>query len=64
MRKILSKLRKYYDYDDIVCKGNRYVRNLLNLSIDENYYKPIRANKSFNNSYIEYGRRQEKYFVN
>ena len=57
MIKILSTLKKYYDYEDIVCKGNRDVRNLLNLSIDEFYYKTIRANKSFNNSYIEYERR-------
>ena len=35
-------------------KEKRYVRNLLNLSIDEDYYKPIKSNDAFNSNYIEY----------
>ena len=40
--------------DDIKYKGIRDVRNLFDLSIDEDYYKPIRTNDAFNNNYIEY----------
>ena len=41
----LSKLKKYYDYDDIEYRGIRDVKDFLDLSIDEDCYKPIRANK-------------------
>ena len=54
LEKNLSKLKKFYDYDDIEYKGKRDVRNLLNLSIDEDYYKPIKSNDAFNSNYIEY----------
>ena len=47
-------VKKYHDYDDIEFKGIRDVKNLLPLSIDEDYYKPIRTNSSFNDNYIEY----------
>ena len=40
--------------DDIKYKGIRDVRNLFDLSIDKDYYKPIRTNDAFNNNYIEY----------
>ena len=51
-----SKLKKYYDYDDIEYKGIREVQNLFNQSIDEDYYKPIRTTSVFDNknNYIEY----------
>ena len=48
------KLKKYYNYNDIKYKGIRDVRNLFDLSIDENYYKSIRTNSAFNGNYIEY----------
>ena len=44
----LFRLEKYYDYDDIECKGIRDVRNLFNQPIDEDYYKLIRINSVFN----------------
>ena len=44
MKKNLLELKKYYDYDDIKYKEIRDVRNLFNLSIDEDYYKPIITN--------------------
>ena len=50
----LSKQKKYYDYDDIEYKGIRGVRNLFNLTIDEDYYRPIRSNSAFNGNYFEY----------
>ena len=46
----LSKLKKYYDYDDIEYKGVREVGNLLNQSIDEDYYKSIKTTSVFDNT--------------
>ena len=48
-----SKLKKFYDCDDIKFKGIREVRNLFDLSIDEDYYKLIITNDAFNSNYIE-----------
>ena len=53
-------MKKYYDFDDIECKGIRDVRNLINLSIDEDYYKPIKTNDVFNSNYIEYESKADK----
>ena len=52
----LSKLKKYYDYDDAEYKGIRDIGNLFNQSIDEDYYKPIKTTNGFDNknNYIEY----------
>ena len=50
----LSKTKKYYDYDDTEYKGIRDVKDLFDLSIDEDYYKPIITNGAFNNNYIQY----------
>ena len=47
-------MKKYYDYDDVKCRGIRDVNNLFDLSIDESYYKPIKTNDAFNSNYIEY----------
>ena len=44
LEKNIFKLKKYYDYDDIEYKGTRNVRNLFDLSIDKDYYKPIITN--------------------
>ena len=30
------------------------MKNLFDLSIDKDYYKPIRTNSAFNSNYIEY----------
>ena len=38
----------------------RDVRNLFDLPIDKDYYKPIITNSSFNNSYIEYENKGDK----
>ena len=50
----LSKTKKYYDYDDTGYRGIRNVRHLFDLSIDEDYYKPIIANSAFDGNYIQY----------
>ena len=60
LEKNLSKLKKYCDYDDIEYKGIRDVGDLFNLSIDEDYYKPIRTNSAFNGNYIEYESKGDK----
>ena len=44
LEKTLSKLKKYYDYDDIECRAIRDVKKLFDLSIDEDYYKLVRTN--------------------
>ena len=52
----LSKLKKYYDYDDIKYKGIRDVGNLFSQSIDEDYYKPIKTVDTLDNknNHFEY----------
>ena len=49
----LSKPKKYYDYDDIGYRGIRNVKDLFDLSIDEDYYKPMITKGAFNNNYIQ-----------
>ena len=56
----LSKTKKCYDYDDIECRGIRNVRDLFDLSIDEDYYKPIMSRGTFNSSYIQYESKGDK----
>ena len=48
----LFKPKKYYDYDDTEYKAIRDVKDLFDLSVDEDYYKPIITNGAFNNNYI------------
>ena len=47
-------LPSYYDYDNIEYNGIRDVKDLFDLSIDEDYYKPIIIKGAFNNNYIQY----------
>ena len=56
----LSKTKKYYDYDNIEYRGIRNVRDLSDFSIDEDYYKPIITESSFNNNYIQYESKGDK----
>ena len=51
----LSKTKKYYDYDDIEYRGIKNVRDLFDLSIDEDYYRG-----AFDGSYIQYESKGEK----
>ena len=44
LEKSFSKLKKCYNYDDTEYKGIRDVGNRFGLSVDEDYYKPIRTN--------------------
>ena len=50
----LSKTKKYYDYDDNEYEGIRNIRDLFDLSIDEDYYKPIITKSVSDGNYIQY----------
>ena len=55
-----SKPKRYYDYDyDTEYKGRRDVKDLFDLSVDEDYCKPILTNGAFNN-YIQYESKRNK----
>ena len=56
----LFKTKKYYNYDDIEYRGIRNVRDLFDLSMNEDYYKPILARSAFDGSYIQYESKGEK----
>ena len=56
----LSKTKTYYDYDDIEYRGTRNVKDLFDLPIDEDYYKPIITRSAFNNNYIQYESKGDK----
>ena len=53
LEKILSSIKKFYDYDDIEYQGIKDIRNLFD-EINEDYYKPTKTNSTFNGNYIEY----------
>ena len=54
----LLKSKKYYEYDDSEYRGIRNVRDLFDLSIDEDYYEPILIKSAFNGNYIQYESRE------
>ena len=56
----LFKTKKYFDYHDTEYRGIRNVRDLFDLSIDEEYYKPIIARDAFSSSYIQYESKGDK----
>ena len=56
----LYKPKMYYDYHDIEYEDIRNVRSLFDLSIDEDYYKPIITNGAFNNNYVQYESMKDK----
>ena len=59
-RDLIELEEKYYDYNDIEYRGKRNVRYLFDLSIDEDYYKPIIAKVPFDGSYIQYKSKGDK----
>ena len=56
----LSGTKKYYDYDDSEYCGIRNVRDLFDLSIDEDYYKSIITKSAFDGNYIQYESKGDK----
>ena len=61
LEKILFKLKKYYDNDDIEYRGINDVKKLFNQT-DADYYKPIKTTSVFDNknNYIEYESKGDK----
>ena len=59
----IYKLNRYYDYDDAKYRGIRDVKDLFDLSIGEDCYKPIIVNTAFNNNYIQYESKGDKYKI-
>ena len=55
-----SKTKKYYGYGDIEYKGIKNIRDLFDLSIDEDYYQPTIVRGAFNSSYIQYESKGDK----
>ena len=53
VKKIL-KLDKYHDCNDYEYKGIKDIKDLFNLSIDKNYYKPMLVKSSYNGNYVKY----------
>ena len=56
----LFKTKKCCDYDDIEYRGIRNARDLFDLSIDEDYYKPIIARGALNSGYFQYESKGDK----
>ena len=56
----LSKTKKYYDHDDAEYKGIKGIEGLFDLSISEDYHKPIITKGAFNNNYIQYESKGDK----
>ena len=56
----LSKRKKYYDYDDSEYRGIRNVRDLFDLSIDEDYYEPIIVRSAFDGNFIQCESKEDK----
>ena len=53
------KKSKNYEHDDYEYKGVKDLENLFE-EINDDYYKPILANNSFNESYKQYENRGDK----
>ena len=56
----IYKLNTHYDYDDGEYRGIKDTKNLFDLSISEDYYKPIILNGAFNFNYIQYESKRDK----
>ena len=56
----ISKTKRYFDYDDVEYRGIKDVKDLFDLPIDEDYYKPIITKSAFNNNYTQYESRGNK----
>ena len=61
LKEDLNRLKKYQynDNEDLDYKGISQIENLFN-KINEDYYKPIKTNRTFNDNYMEYESRGDK----
>ena len=53
-------INTYYDYDDAKYRGIKDIKDLFDLSIIEDYYKPIIVNSTSDNNYIQYENKGDK----
>ena len=60
LESFLSRTQKYHDCDDAEYKGIKDIEGLFDLSIDEDYYKPIIVKSAFDNNCIMYESRGDK----
>ena len=60
LEQIIHKLNTYHGYDDAEYMGIKDINKLFDLSIGEDYYKPIINNSAFNNKYIQYESKGDK----
>ena len=60
LESFLSRTQKYHDCDDVEYKGIKDIEGLFDLSIDEDYYKPIIVKSAFDNNCIMYESRGDK----
>ena len=56
----IYKLNKYYGYDDVKYRGIKDIKDLFDLSIGKDYYKPIIVNIASDNNYIQYESKGDK----
>ena len=47
-------------YDDVKYRGIKDIKDLFDLSINEDYYKPIIVKSASNNNYIQYESKGDK----
>ena len=56
----IYKLNRQYDYDDVKYRGIKEIKDLFDLPISEDYYKPIIVKSASNNNYIQYESKGDK----
>ena len=56
----IYELKTYYDYGDLEYRGIKDISDLFDLSVSEDYYKPIIVKSVFNNNYMQYESKGDK----
>ena len=60
--KKIFKFEKYQDYDDHEYKGIKDIKDLFKPSIDKDYYKPVLVKSGYNNNFLQYESKGDKYY--
>ena len=60
LNKKILKLEKYHYHDDYEYRGIKNIKDLFELSIDKDYYKPILVKSGYNNNYVQYESKGDK----
>ena len=58
--KKIVKSDKYHDYNNYEYNGIKDIKDLFELSIDEDHYKPILVKSGYNNNYVQYESKGDK----